>query len=238
MCYSAALRHIGFFSACLCVLITSQFPRRSECARKYILARRPQPNMRVSHFSPPARDWQENLWRLLHKRCLLLQRKHQISVALCLRGERSKFSTAYPKCRQSRVRVLFHAFQAQGNPAKVSGGHVAIPIRHREYRISPLADGSCLLWADHGLLFPYRIGEELPTIHSQPHVSLSTDSIMNALRLLGEKTAVCLPRERRKADARCRKLRLSHSACVVAAGVVLSCSNRPSTPNAAKLAPA
>jgi hypothetical protein len=28
-----------------------------------------------------------------------------------------------------------------------------------------------------------------------------------------------------------------HSACVVAAGVVLSCSNRPSTPNAAKLAP-
>ncbi len=40
-----------------------------------------------------------------------------------------------------------------------------------------------------------------------------------------------------KAGARCRKLRFSHSARVVAAGVVLSCSNRPSTPNAAKLAP-
>src|SRR5215470_7748509 len=29
-----------------------------------------------------------------------------------------------------------------------------------------------------------------------------------------EKTAECLPRERRKADARCRKLRLFHSTCV------------------------
>src|SRR6516225_3381815 len=28
----------GFFSACLCVLINSQFPRRSECPRQYILA--------------------------------------------------------------------------------------------------------------------------------------------------------------------------------------------------------
>jgi hypothetical protein len=41
------------------------------------------------------------------------------------------------------VRVLFHAFQAQGNPAKICCGHVAIPIRQREYRISPLADGMC-----------------------------------------------------------------------------------------------
>ncbi len=78
--------------------------------------------MRVSHFSPPARDWQENLWRLLHKRCLLLQRKHQISVALCLRGERSKFSTAYPKSRQSRVRVLFHRLPGSGQSCESQRG--------------------------------------------------------------------------------------------------------------------
>src|SRR5947207_8540845 len=65
-----------FFSACLCVLINSQFPRRSECTRQYILARRRQANVRVSHLSPAARNRQENLGRLLHKRRLLLQRKH------------------------------------------------------------------------------------------------------------------------------------------------------------------
>src|SRR3989441_2049019 len=151
----------GFFPACLCVLINSQFPRRSECTRQYILTRRRQANMCVSHLSPAARNRQENLGCLLHKRCLLLQRKHQISVALCLRRERSKFPTSYTKSRQSRVRVLFHAFQAQGNPAKICCGHVAIPIRQREYRISPLADSMCLpLGADHGqpgrLLPDYR----------------------------------------------------------------------------------
>src|SRR5207249_6941081 len=104
----------------------------SECIRQYILARRRQANMRVSHLSPAAMNRQENLGCLLHKRCLLLQRKHQISVALCLRRERSKFPTSYTKSRQSRVRVLFHAFQAQGNPAKICCGHVAIPIRQRE----------------------------------------------------------------------------------------------------------
>src|SRR4029077_8449379 len=63
-----------FFSACLCVLINSQFPRRSDCTRQSILARRRQANMRVPHFSPAARNRQENLGRLLHKRRLLLQR--------------------------------------------------------------------------------------------------------------------------------------------------------------------
>src|SRR5438876_11194934 len=67
-------------SACLCVLINSQFPRCSDCTRQYILARRRQANMRVSHLSPAVRNRQENLGRLLHKRRLLLRRKHQISV--------------------------------------------------------------------------------------------------------------------------------------------------------------
>src|SRR5205823_29553 len=133
-----------FFSTCLCVLINSQFPRRSECTRPHILARRRQANMRVSHLSPAARNRQENLRCLFHKRCLLLQRSHQIYVALCLRRERSKFLASCTKSRQSRVRVLFHALQAQGHPAKTCCGHVAIPIRQREYRISPLADGICL----------------------------------------------------------------------------------------------
>src|SRR5437773_11019349 len=52
ICYSAALRHMGFFSACLRVLINSQSPRRSECTRQCILARR-QANLRVSHLPQP-----------------------------------------------------------------------------------------------------------------------------------------------------------------------------------------
>src|SRR5437870_5393680 len=92
---------MGFFSACLCVLINSQFPRRSECTGQYILARRRQANMRVSHLSPAARNRQENLGRLLHKRRLMPQRKHQISVPPCLRGQRSKVPSSYTKSRPS-----------------------------------------------------------------------------------------------------------------------------------------
>src|SRR5580700_9635738 len=55
-------------SACLCVLNNSQSPSRSECTRQYILARRRQANMRVSHLSPAPRNRQENLGPLLHKR--------------------------------------------------------------------------------------------------------------------------------------------------------------------------
>ena len=49
--------------------------------------------------------------------------KHQISVALCLRREGSKFPASYTKSRQSCVGVLFHPLQAQCNPAKVCRGH-------------------------------------------------------------------------------------------------------------------
>src|SRR5882724_7398751 len=117
----------GFFSACLCVLINSQFPRCLEYAHQYILARRRQANMRVSHLSPAARNRQENLGRLLHKRRLLLQRKHQISVPPYLRGQRSKFPASYTKSRRPCVGVLFHPLQAQRNPAKVCCGHRVTP---------------------------------------------------------------------------------------------------------------
>src|SRR2546423_11054459 len=117
----------GFFSACLCVLINSQYPRRSECTRQYILACRRQANMRVSHLSPAARNRQENLRSLVHKRRLLLQRKHQISVRPCLRGQRSKFPASYTKSRQSGVGVLFHPLQAQCNRAKVCCVHRVTP---------------------------------------------------------------------------------------------------------------
>jgi len=95
-----------------------------------------------SVFNPPAKFSTALPFRRLPENPKA--QKHQISVALCLRRERSKFPTSHTKSRQSRERVLFHAFQAQGNPTKICWGHVAIPIRQREYRISPLAHGMCL----------------------------------------------------------------------------------------------
>src|SRR5207249_7171792 len=59
---------------------------------------------------------------------LLLQRKHQISVASCLRGQRSKFPASYTKSWQSCVGVLFHPLQGQCNPAKVCCGHRVTPL--------------------------------------------------------------------------------------------------------------
>src|SRR5215469_9912099 len=43
-----------FFPACLCVLINSHFPRRSQCTRQNILAGCRQANMRVSDLSKAA----------------------------------------------------------------------------------------------------------------------------------------------------------------------------------------
>src|SRR5256886_13110413 len=45
----------------------------------------------------------------------------------CLRGQRSKFPASYTKSRQSCVGVLFHALQAQRNPAKICCGHRVTP---------------------------------------------------------------------------------------------------------------
>ena len=115
------------FSACLCVLISSQFPCCSERARQYILARRRQANMCVSHLSPATRNRQENLRRLLHKGRLQLKRKHEVSVPLCLRGQRSEFPASNTKSRQSCVGVLFDPLEAQCNPAKVCCGHRVTP---------------------------------------------------------------------------------------------------------------
>src|ERR1035441_10531244 len=133
---------MGALSACSCVLINSQFPRRSECSRQYTLARGRQANMRVSHLSPAARNGQENLRRLLHKRRLLLQREHQISVALCLGGERSEFPASYTKSWQSCVGILFHPLEAQCNRANLlrSSGHC-----HASESISRSLDGMCRL---------------------------------------------------------------------------------------------
>ena len=166
MCYSAPRRHMGPFPTCLCVLLNSQFPRRSDCARQYVLARRRQANMGVSHLSPAARNRQENLRRLLHKRRLLLQRKHQISVAPCLRGQRSKFPASHTKSRQSCVRVLFYALQGQCNPPKICCGHRATPIRQGVSDHHRMACVYCP-GADHGQLFHNLVREGLPTIRSE-----------------------------------------------------------------------
>src|SRR6266480_1390980 len=116
----------GILSACLCVLINSQFPRRSDCTRQYILARRRQANMRVSHLSPAARNRQENLGRLLHKRRLLLQRKHQISVPPACEASEANF---LPPTRKAGNPAWEYSstLQAQCNPAKICFGHRVTP---------------------------------------------------------------------------------------------------------------
>ena len=117
---------VEVLAACLCVLVNSEFPCCSEGTGEYILARGGQANVRVSHFSPAARNGQENLGRLLHERGLLLQGEHQISVALRLGGERSEFPASYTKRGQSCVGVFFHSLQTQCNLAKICCGHLGL----------------------------------------------------------------------------------------------------------------
>lgn len=89
--------------------------------------------MRVSHPSPAAGNRQENRGGFLDKGGLLLEGQHEISVAFGLRRERSEFAASYTKTWESGVRILFDAFEAQGNPAKIGGGHGA--IRHGRERV-------------------------------------------------------------------------------------------------------
>src|SRR5271166_158078 len=55
--------------------------------------------MRHSHSSPSACDRNENLGEFLDERCLLLQREHQVAVALFRRCKCCKNSAANPEVR-------------------------------------------------------------------------------------------------------------------------------------------
>ena len=114
--------------------------------------------MRVPHSSPAARNRQENLGRLLYKRRLFFQSKHQISVALRLRGQRSKLPSSCTESRQPCVGVLLNAIKSPCNPAKVCCGHWTIPCTSK--RISPSENGICLLPGRIMGSPPWRVGEE------------------------------------------------------------------------------
>jgi hypothetical protein len=66
----------------------------------------------------------------------------KISVAALLATRAKANFLPHTKSRQSRVKVLFHAFQAQGNPAKICYGHVAISSERVSYLT--INDGMCL----------------------------------------------------------------------------------------------
>jgi hypothetical protein len=114
--------------SCVCVIFDPQFPRGAQRAGQYIFVRRGQANMGMSHPSPAARNGQENLGCLLHEPRLLHKGKRQVSVALCLRSQRGKSPTPYPKGGQPRMGNLFHARQAQRDSPKICCGHRPIPI--------------------------------------------------------------------------------------------------------------
>ena len=149
---------VGVLAACLCVLVNSEFPRRSECTRECILARGRQANMRVSHLSPAARNGQENLRRLLHKGRLLLQGEHQISIAPLL-ARRAKRISGLTRKAGKPAWEYSSTPQAQGNRCEISPrGHVAT-LMHQRYltkkspscaridRLKPAPPRA--LWADH-----------------------------------------------------------------------------------------
>src|SRR5260370_32874527 len=86
-----------------------------------------------SHSSPAARNGHENFGLLLTELRLLLQREHQVAVALVLRGQRSEYPAPDTEVGRSHVRALFGVFQAQRNSAKICGIHRASLLFSREY---------------------------------------------------------------------------------------------------------
>lgn len=79
----------------------------------------------MSHPPPSARNGKEDFRCIFDEYSLLFQCEHQISVALGLRGKGRKLSAADAERRCSSMRVLFNAFEAQSNAAKIFWGHFA-----------------------------------------------------------------------------------------------------------------
>src|SRR5438046_1131905 len=109
---AAVRRQTACLRTCPFVHLDSHFPRGPQCTCQYILVRRSETDMGVSHLPPSARNGHENLRRLLDECGLLLPSKHQVSITPGLRGQRSKFSTADAKGWEAGVGILFHALKA------------------------------------------------------------------------------------------------------------------------------
>ncbi len=71
------------------------------------------------HPSPATGNRQEDLGQFLNEGGLLFDRKHQVSVALALRGEGSEDSAVDTEIWCAHVRTLFRSGEAQGQPPKV-----------------------------------------------------------------------------------------------------------------------
>jgi hypothetical protein len=131
--FAHALYQTRFFPLAFAFFSTGSFHAvRSAPASPSSLAA-PKPMCVFPIFFPAGRNRQENPGCIFDKHPLLLQGEHQISVAFCTRCERSEFSASYAKGRQSCVRVLFNALQAQRNPPDLlrsSGQHPKVRVSH------------------------------------------------------------------------------------------------------------
>src|SRR5689334_10721766 len=79
--------------------------------------------MRCAVSSPSAVDGQEHFRQVLPERRLLFRREHQVAVALLLVRQRRKNFPSHAKVYGTKVRALFHPFQAQCNPPKILRVH-------------------------------------------------------------------------------------------------------------------
>src|SRR5438876_10364820 len=95
-----ALRHMGVLSACLCILINSQFPRRSECTLSTSSLAAARRICVCPIFPQPPGIGRKISGALPHTRRLLLQRKHQISVPPACEASEANF---LPPTRKARA---------------------------------------------------------------------------------------------------------------------------------------
>src|SRR5258708_9260210 len=123
LCCSPAYRGCALLRTWPDVLFSPQPPCRAQSACQDIFIRRSQANVGHSHPSPATCNGHEHVRLLLTELGLLFRREHQVAVTLLLRGERGEYPAPDTEVRRPHMRSLFHALQAQGNPAKIRGSH-------------------------------------------------------------------------------------------------------------------
>lgn len=108
------------------VLLRPEQPCGVKSALQSRLVRLRQANVSRAHSAPAAPNGKENLRQLFYKFRLLFWRKHQVAIAILLRGERGENPAAYTKIGDAHVAALFRALKAQGNFAKIGWRHIQL----------------------------------------------------------------------------------------------------------------
>jgi hypothetical protein len=112
--------------SCGGILVDTQLPGSVQSTGQDVPIGLGQPNVGSTHPAPAAGDRNEQIGRLGHELRLHLRCEQQVSETVLDGSQRGENAPAHPEVHRTHVRSFRSAIEAQGDPAKIGGGHLAI----------------------------------------------------------------------------------------------------------------